>query len=365
MTSRLPGSDLGAPLCGPPRLHPDCCRASRCALPCPLRSRCSLCPAAGAVGPVPPFRCSVPVPRRVPGCRGVPAALGGGESRRLLALVTGPCPRRGGPAKRVLHLHPPASPSPRRPCELPRPPFARSSEAQAEAQVASKPSGHSSSHSLRIPFARCVPPWVPPSSRCGVDGAPWCPPRLGQLCAFGRSGGLALAGRRMTQGVRQPPGARFGPLMARQPRGLAGQGRGGLCGGSWAAARGGRGHGPPEVRRLAGPGGRVAPGLCTAPEIAAQGGRGARPRAKPAGPPAVPGRGPPPRGGGWREREEGGGLAEAVLVVLVGVEFEVQVEVARPRLGTVVRPWLVPRGGLLHGGEGSHGRDEAGWRRTR
>ena len=68
---------------------------------------------------------------------------------------------------------------------------------------------------------------------------------------------------------------------------------------------GGRDHGPQGLRRPAGPSGRVAPGLCIAPEIPSLGGKGAWPRAKPAGPPAVPGQGPQ-EGGGWREREEGG-----------------------------------------------------------
>ena len=51
-------------------------------------------------------------------------------------------------------------------------------------------------------------------------------------------------------------------------------------------------------------------------------------------------------GGGWR-------LAEEVLVVLVGVEFQAQVEVAHPWLGLVVRLRLVLRGRLLLGEEGS------------
>ena len=128
---------------------------------------------------------------------------------------------------------------------------------------------------------------------------------------------------------------------------------------------GGRGHGPPELRRHAGSGGPVALGLCTAREIPAQGGRGARPRSKPTPPPpAVPGW-PRPEGVGWREREERGQLAEEVLVVLVGVEFQARVEVARPRIGTVVRPQLVPRGPLLHREGGPQGREEAGWRRAR
>ena len=81
---------------------------------------------------------------------------------------------------------------------------------------------------------------------------------------------------------------------------------------------GGRGHGSPELRRPFGPGGRVALGLCTAPEIPALSGRGAQPRAKPAGPSAGGGG----AGAGGRGRRGVGQLAEEVLVVLVGVEFQ-------------------------------------------
>ena len=99
MTSRPPGSDLGAPLRAPPRLHRGRRRASRCVPPCPLRARWSLCPAAGAVGPVPPPCCSVPVLWRVPGCRVALAALGGGEpeaprlaDRAVARVVVAPHP---------------------------------------------------------------------------------------------------------------------------------------------------------------------------------------------------------------------------------------------------------------------------------
>ena len=74
----------------------------------------------------------------------------------------------------------------------------------------------------------------------------------------------------------------------------------------------------------------------------------------------VPGRARGGGGGGSREREEGARLAEEILVVLVGVELQAQIEVARPRLGTVALPRLVPRGRLLHGEEGPQGREEAG-----
>ena len=133
-----------------------------------------------------------------------------------------------------------------------------------------------------------------------------------------------------------------------------------------ALPSGGRGHGPPEWCCPAGPGGWVTPGLCAAPEIPALGGRGARPRAEPTHPPPPPWCqvGAPRGGGGWREGE-GRGLAEEVLVVLVGVKLQAQFEVVSLGLGTFALPRQAPQGRLLHGEEGSQGREEAGWRCTR
>ena len=144
------------------------------------------------------------------------------------------------PASPTRTPYPPSPPPPLRVAA----PSLRSSEAWTVAQVASKQSGHCSGHSLRFVIVLLV-------LAAGDDGAPLCPLRLGQPSASGWSGGqaVALAGRRGMPGVRHPQGARSGPLMARQPRGLAGQGRGGLCGGGGGGGGGGVGCAAPGGAR--------------------------------------------------------------------------------------------------------------------
>ena len=211
------------------------------------------------------------------------------------------------------------------------------------------------------------------SSRTASHARAWASPPAREYWCCG--GGITAYHTADTRGMEassvRVPGRGEGPVAPEEAPDGAALGdthpmakRGGLCGGGVLCRQGGQGHGPPEWRHPVGPGGWVAPGLCAAPEIPAQGGRGARPRAKPAGSPAVPCRGSRGGGGaGWRGRR-GGRLAEEVLVVFVGVEFQAQIEVARPRLGTVALPRLVPRGCLLHGEEGPQGTPAGALRRA-
>ena len=88
---------------------------------------------------------------------------------------------------------------------------------------------------------------------------------------------------------------------------------------------------------LAFPAGAAPPGLLAAGLLPRGGGA-------PEGGPPLGARSGPLGGGegaGGRGRRRGGGLAEKVLVVLLGVELRAQIEVTCPGLGTVALPRLV------------------------
>ena len=234
---------------------PTLCSSPRVAL------RTALSPARPLVPPACRRCCGLAPRSLLPSTRSVAraglqvvlAALGGG-GRRLLTLWTGSCPRAVVVPHLVSFI---CTPPPARVRRCPPPPRCSVLGGTGRSTAASKQSGHESRHSLRIDRVRrvrCAPARVPLSTRvplsarCGSDGAPGYPHRLGQLRASG------------------------------PPRGPAGQGGGG-CAGDGAPPLREPGHGPPEWRRPAGPGRQVALGLCTAPEIPASGGRGARPLA--------------------------------------------------------------------------------------
>ena len=148
-TLRPLGSGFAAPLSAPPRLP----RGRRCvSRRVPFIILCVCCPCALWPGlwawSLPPCG-TVLVQSRLLGRRVALAALGGGggpEAPRLAdraAACAVVVPHRASPTRTPPPL------SPRRPCGSLRPPCARSSEAWAVAQVASKQSGHWTVHSLR------------------------------------------------------------------------------------------------------------------------------------------------------------------------------------------------------------------------